>query len=111
MTSKPRGVAELDDDDAVFGALAHRSRRTILAALHGRVLARVLVAALSPGEDLDVGKTAVVTAIDNRRLVGHEAELVQDWPVAPEQGPEVALRLRPDAERPDHSLISHEAKY
>ncbi|HUD79057.1 MAG TPA: metalloregulator ArsR/SmtB family transcription factor [Streptosporangiaceae bacterium] len=35
MTSKPRGVAELDDDDAVFGALAHRSRRTILAALHG----------------------------------------------------------------------------
>lgn len=30
-----RGFAELDDFDTVFGALAHRTRRTILAALHG----------------------------------------------------------------------------
>jgi DNA-binding transcriptional ArsR family regulator len=30
-----RGVIELDDFDAVFGALAHRARRTILAALQG----------------------------------------------------------------------------
>jgi DNA-binding transcriptional ArsR family regulator len=30
-----RGVIELDDFDAVFAALAHRARRTILAALQG----------------------------------------------------------------------------
>ncbi len=36
MTARPRGFAELDDFDAVFGALAHRSRRTILAVLHAR---------------------------------------------------------------------------
>lgn len=30
----PRGQAELEDFDAVFGALAHRSRRTILSVLH-----------------------------------------------------------------------------
>jgi DNA-binding transcriptional ArsR family regulator len=34
--SRPRGLAELDAFDAVFGALAHRSRRTILAVLHAR---------------------------------------------------------------------------
>jgi DNA-binding transcriptional ArsR family regulator len=34
MTANPTGQAELDDFDAVFSALAHRSRRTILAALH-----------------------------------------------------------------------------
>ncbi len=34
MTARPRGFAELDDFDAVFGALAHRARRTILAVLH-----------------------------------------------------------------------------
>ena len=34
MTDKPRGFAELDDFDVVFSALAHRSRRTILSALH-----------------------------------------------------------------------------
>jgi DNA-binding transcriptional ArsR family regulator len=34
VTAKPRGFGELDDFDAVFGALAHRARRTILAALH-----------------------------------------------------------------------------
>jgi DNA-binding transcriptional ArsR family regulator len=34
VTVKPRGFAELDDFDAVFGALAHRARRTILSALH-----------------------------------------------------------------------------
>jgi len=34
MTGKPRGVAELDDFDSVFGALAHRTRRTMLAMLH-----------------------------------------------------------------------------
>ncbi len=36
MTAKPRGFAELDDFDAVFGALAHRARRTILSVLHAR---------------------------------------------------------------------------
>jgi DNA-binding transcriptional ArsR family regulator len=36
VTTRPRGFAELDDFDAVFGALAHRSRRTILAVLHAR---------------------------------------------------------------------------
>ena len=35
MTARPRGSAELDDFDAVFSALAHRTRRTILAALRG----------------------------------------------------------------------------
>jgi len=34
VTAKPKGFAELDDFDTVFSALAHRSRRTILAALH-----------------------------------------------------------------------------
>ena len=36
MSRKPRGLAELDDFDAVFAALAHRSRRTILSVLHAR---------------------------------------------------------------------------
>jgi len=35
VTRAARGVIELDDFDAVFGALAHRARRTILAALRG----------------------------------------------------------------------------
>ena len=34
--SQPRGLAELGAFDAVFGALAHRSRRTILSVLHAR---------------------------------------------------------------------------
>ena len=34
MTPRPRGAAELDDFEAVFGALAHQVRRTILAVLH-----------------------------------------------------------------------------
>jgi DNA-binding transcriptional ArsR family regulator len=34
--SPPRALAELDAFDAVFGALAHRSRRTILSVLHAR---------------------------------------------------------------------------
>ena len=36
MTSRARGVDELDDFDAVFGALANGSRRTILTVLHAR---------------------------------------------------------------------------
>jgi DNA-binding transcriptional ArsR family regulator len=36
VTARARGLADLDDCDAVFGALAHRSRRTILAVLHAR---------------------------------------------------------------------------
>ena len=36
MSRRPRGLAELDDFDAVFAALAHRSRRTILSVLHAR---------------------------------------------------------------------------
>lgn len=34
--TEPRGLQELDDLDAVFRALAHHSRRTILAVLHAR---------------------------------------------------------------------------
>jgi DNA-binding transcriptional ArsR family regulator len=34
--SRPRGLDELAAFDAVFGALAHRSRRTILSVLHAR---------------------------------------------------------------------------
>jgi DNA-binding transcriptional ArsR family regulator len=36
VNRQPRGVAELDAFDTVFAALAHRSRRTILAVLHAR---------------------------------------------------------------------------
>jgi DNA-binding transcriptional ArsR family regulator len=36
VTGKPRGIQELDDFDAVFGALAHRTRRMILAVLQAR---------------------------------------------------------------------------
>ena len=34
--AQPRGLAELAALDAVFGALAHQSRRTILIVLHAR---------------------------------------------------------------------------
>jgi DNA-binding transcriptional ArsR family regulator len=33
---RPRGLEDLDDLDAVFGALAHRARRTIIGVLHAR---------------------------------------------------------------------------
>ena len=36
MSQRPKGLAELDAFDAVFTALAHRSRRTILTVLHAR---------------------------------------------------------------------------
>jgi DNA-binding transcriptional ArsR family regulator len=36
VNPRPRGLAELEDLDAVFGALASRSRRTILSVLHAR---------------------------------------------------------------------------
>ena len=36
MTAKPSGLQELEDLDVVFGALAHRSRRTILSILDAR---------------------------------------------------------------------------
>src|SRR5258705_9329869 len=36
MTYKPRGIVELEALDAVFTALAHESRRTILSVLHAR---------------------------------------------------------------------------
>ena len=36
MSERPRGLVELDAFDAVFAALAHRSRRTILTVLHAR---------------------------------------------------------------------------
>ncbi|MGH7869297.1 MAG: ArsR/SmtB family transcription factor [Candidatus Dormibacteraceae bacterium] len=36
MTVKPKGLADLEDLDAVFGALAHQSRRTILSVLRAR---------------------------------------------------------------------------
>ena len=36
VTSKPKGVTDLEALDLVFGALAHRSRRTILSVLEAR---------------------------------------------------------------------------
>lgn len=36
MNDPPKGLAELADLDAVFAALAHQSRRTILSALQAR---------------------------------------------------------------------------
>lgn len=36
MTAKPKGIADLEALEAVFGALAHQSRRTILTVLHAR---------------------------------------------------------------------------
>jgi DNA-binding transcriptional ArsR family regulator len=36
VTARARGVADLQDLDAVFAALAHQSRRTILSVLHAR---------------------------------------------------------------------------
>ena len=35
-SSKPRGLADLDDLELVFRALAHETRRTILFVLHAR---------------------------------------------------------------------------
>src|SRR5262245_22906062 len=34
--ARPKGLRDLDDIDAVFGALAHASRRHILLVLHAR---------------------------------------------------------------------------
>jgi DNA-binding transcriptional ArsR family regulator len=36
VSPKPRGLADLDDLESVFSALAHQSRRTILSVLHAR---------------------------------------------------------------------------
>jgi DNA-binding transcriptional ArsR family regulator len=36
VSEPPKGLAELADLDAVFGALAHQSRRTILSVLQAR---------------------------------------------------------------------------
>ena len=36
MSPKARGIQDLEDLDLVFGALAHRSRRTILSILQAR---------------------------------------------------------------------------
>jgi DNA-binding transcriptional ArsR family regulator len=36
MTGLPKGLADLEDLDAVFGALAHQARRTILSVLLAR---------------------------------------------------------------------------
>ncbi len=36
MSSTPQGVADLEDLESVFAALAHHSRRTILLVLHAR---------------------------------------------------------------------------
>jgi DNA-binding transcriptional ArsR family regulator len=47
VTTVPKGVAELADFDAVFGALAHQARRTILSALraHGGQMTSGAIAA------------------------------------------------------------------
>jgi DNA-binding transcriptional ArsR family regulator len=36
VTARPKGIRDLEDFDAVFGALAHPSRRMILSVLHAR---------------------------------------------------------------------------
>jgi len=36
VNQRPKGLTDLEDFDAVFGALAHQSRRTILSVLHAR---------------------------------------------------------------------------
>lgn len=36
MSSQPTGIADLESLEAVFAALAHQSRRTILLVLHAR---------------------------------------------------------------------------
>jgi DNA-binding transcriptional ArsR family regulator len=36
VTAQPRGIADLEALEAVFGALAHQSRRTILLVLQAR---------------------------------------------------------------------------
>jgi DNA-binding transcriptional ArsR family regulator len=36
VAQQPRGLAELEALDVVFGALAHQARRTILSVLHAR---------------------------------------------------------------------------
>lgn len=36
MTPKPKGIADLEALEAVFAALAHESRRTILVVIHAR---------------------------------------------------------------------------
>lgn len=36
MTSRPKGLADLEALEAVFGALGHESRRTILVVIHAR---------------------------------------------------------------------------
>jgi DNA-binding transcriptional ArsR family regulator len=36
VTAPPKGIADLEALEAVFGALAHRSRRTILVVLRAR---------------------------------------------------------------------------
>ena len=47
MTATNPGSAELEDFDLVFGALAHRARRTILTVLHahgGEMTSRAIAA-------------------------------------------------------------------
>ena len=36
MSAKPRGLADLEDLESVFTALAHEARRTIVSVLHAR---------------------------------------------------------------------------
>ena len=36
VSEQPKGLADLEDLDSVFRALAHQSRRTILSVLHAR---------------------------------------------------------------------------
>ena len=36
MSAKPRGLSDLEDLEAVFNALAHEARRTIVSVLHAR---------------------------------------------------------------------------
>jgi DNA-binding transcriptional ArsR family regulator len=47
VTARPAGSVDLEDFDVVFGALAHRARRTILSVLHasgGEMTSRAIAA-------------------------------------------------------------------
>ena len=74
MIARPRGFTELDDYDAVFSALAHRSRRTILSVLHARggemtsgaIVARIEHSWPTPSQHLKVLQEAGLVDIELR---------------------------------------------
>jgi DNA-binding transcriptional ArsR family regulator len=85
VSPRPRGLAELDDFDAVFGALANRSRRTILSVL------------LARGGEMTSGEIAGRFDCSWPTTSGHLRVLEQAGLVSVElNGREHAYRLRPE---------------